>query len=537
MQDRTFRFEIIGRPGASAPGFFIMQLRDYQKEALDQILDDLSTSRTALCVMPTGAGKTELFIALIDEVLRRDPLSRVVVLVNKIKLLEQTKKRFAKVFGEGSIGIYCGSAGFYETGRPITIASIQSIHDIEVDDLGLIVLDEVHNVDQESGRYRDFLTAHPEARIAAFTATPYRSDGYIYGESSLFKGVTFQKSLTDMIESGFLVRPTMKRPDHQHETASLRIRAGEFMAEDVARLVADRGKIGKQIADALPRMEGRRSVVWACANIDHCEMVRDALRDCGELAVGLHSNMTTKARDASQEAFESGKARHMVFVSIVSEGYDYPPIDCVVLMRPIKSPVLYVQTVGRGLRPAEGKENLLVLDYGRVIETVGPLDKPLVPQKGSRKSKPAPMKHCPKCFEYVAMATRECPVCLHQFIADSSPLKSLTVKAREGIDLLSSKIRFINVRSVSMARVISKNGNECLKISYHPDNLIEPAINEFFVWSTEWGYKKAQRRLMELGAPLVADCREQAKKPIMRKPSQIHVDISGKFPDIKKVLF
>jgi len=514
-----------------------MKLRDYQEEALTAILEDLSSNRTALCVMPTGTGKTELFLALINEVLIRDPLSRVVVLVNKIKLLQQTKRRFAPVFGESSIGLYCGSAGFWETDKPITIASIQSIFDIEIENLGLIVLDEVHNVGQESGRYREFLDSHPESRIAAFTATPYRADGVIYGESSLFKKITYQKPIGEMIERGFLVRPTMKKPDHQHETGNLRVRAGEFMAEDVALLVGDQAKIRKQIADALPRMEGRRSVVWACANIAHSEDVRNSLIASGELAVCLHSDMTTRERDHAQEDFESGRVRHLVFVSIVSEGYDYPPIDCVVLMRPIKSPVLYVQTVGRGLRPAEGKENLLVIDYGRVIETIGPLDRPLVPVKGKRKAEKAPVKFCPDCFEYIAMASRQCPICLHDFGIDGSPLKSLTVKARFGGSLLSSRQKEIAIRSVSMSRFISKNGNECLKMTYHPENLLDTAVNEFFVWGTDWGYKKAQKRLMELQVALMANCSEQATMRINRVPRSIEVDLSGKYPEIKKISF
>jgi len=133
-----------------------MELRDYQKEALKFIWADLFKEKKSLCVLPTGTGKTELFIKLVEDYLEAFPGKRALIMLNKIKLLKQTEKRFAPIFGKDRIGIFCGSVGVHETAKPITIASIQSIHDIKVEDLGLIVLDEVHNVDQESGRYRDF---------------------------------------------------------------------------------------------------------------------------------------------------------------------------------------------------------------------------------------------------------------------------------------------------------------------------------------------------------------------------------------------
>jgi hypothetical protein len=148
------------------------------------------------------------------------------------------------------------------------------------------------------------------------------------------------------------------------------------------------------------------------------------------------------------------------------------------------------------------------------------------------------MKFCPECFEYVPSHVRECPVCFHSFRVETTPLKNLTVKAREGMEILSGNLprtREIGIRSVSMFRVISKAGNECLKITYYPDNLIEPAINEFFVWSSDWGYKKAQKRLLELEAPLFSSCLAQSQAPIKRLPKSIVVDLSGKYPEVKKI--
>jgi hypothetical protein len=134
-------------------------------------------------------------------------------------------------------------------------------------------------------------------------------------------------------------------------------------------------------------------------------------------------------KDNNIKEFEDGNLRHLVFVSIVSEGYDYPPIDAIVLMRPTRSPVLYVQIVGRGLRPYKDKVNCLVLDYGRVIETLGHISDPLI--NAGKKSKGVTeikMKFCPQCYEYCQLSAQTCPECEYQFSSSKKEvnLKNLT---------------------------------------------------------------------------------------------------------------
>ncbi|WP_350448928.1 DEAD/DEAH box helicase, partial [Streptococcus pseudopneumoniae] len=89
-------------------------------------------------------------------------------------------------------------------------------------------------------------------------------------------------------------------------------------------------------------------------------------------------------RNNEMEYFLNGEARHMVFVTALSEGWDHPPIDALCLLRPTRSPVLYVQLAGRVLRPYDGKVDSLILDYGNVVKNLGPLDNPRIPKKGER---------------------------------------------------------------------------------------------------------------------------------------------------------
>ncbi len=469
------------------------------------------------------------------------PGIKIVVMVNKVGLLEQTYKRIGKAIGVKDIGTYCGTHGKYETHRPITVSTIQSIHSMPMEKLNLLILDEVHNVSNESGRYFNFIQKNkelnPKLKVVAFTATPYRANGLIYGEGKLFRSITFQKHLKEMIAKGHLVEPHMKRVDHQFNTNHLSVRMGEYDSDQVEKLTSDQNKVSLQIKDALSRMDGRKKIVWACSSIKHCELVCSLLISMGELAVALHSKLEDRA--TALDLFESGWARHMVFVSIVSEGYDHPPIDCIVLMRPTRSPVLYVQTVGRGLRPSPGKDYLLVLDYGKVVESCGPLDNPRMIE-GNRSKKTVDesrdMKFCPSCLEYVEMTSKRCPVCDYEF--PKRDLPELDLQASEHAVLLSRPIlpQSYRVRDVNLEKYISKNGNECLKIVYKTHNVLSWPIPEFFVWGNDWAQRKMQARLVELGVELKPTLEEQAKELVTRKPEEIIV-LEEKFPKIVRLRF
>lgn len=517
----------------------MITLRPYQQEAVDALWEELFTSRTALCVISTGGGKTEIMMRVIARAVEAKPTVRVIILVNKVQLLEQTYRRFGKEFGYVDVGMYCGSINKKSVHNKITIASIQSIYSVDLKSVDMIVLDECHNVDQESGRYFSFLSKYKNAKILAFTATPYRSTGYIYGPKKLFTKITYSRGLKDLIADGFLVRPVIKRMEEKFDTSKLHVRMGEFRQEEVERLTSDEDKVCKQIVDAIPRMIDRRKVVWACSSINHCELVNRLLKSYGEDSCTLHSKMQDAERIEAQRSFERGSARHMVFVSIVSEGYDHPPIDCVVLMRPIRSPVLYVQTCGRGLRLAPNKSDLLVLDYGGVVETLGPLDSPMISSGGGGSKVDVVktgMKFCPQCLSYVTAFSKVCPDC-HYVYPQPNSIEKLFDRAHEGTILSEpKKPKRVEIRSTSLSKFKSKNGNDCLKITYHPTNIFSPPINEYHVWGNQWAERRMMKRLIELDVDLMATLEEQVSQVVKRKPSAINV-LEEKYTKVLSIEF
>lgn len=519
-----------------------MKLRDYQIEATDALWSDLFSESTALCVLPTGTGKGEIIIELIRRSMNKRDI-KIIVLVNKVKLLEQTVRRLSMALGEQSVGAYCGSLAQYDTDRSVTVASIQSIHDVDLNKIHLIILDEVHNVNQKEGRYISFLEKYKakneKLKIVAFTATPYRSTGKIYGESKLFKKISYHRSMPWMIDNKFIVRPTIKKVENQYDVSGLKVRAGDFVAEEVDKLVSNEITVLAQINDALPRLAGRKKIVWACANINHCNKVNDLLFVKDEKSVKLHSQMSEDDRDNAQKEFEEGDARHLVFVSIVSEGYDYAPIDAVVLMRPIRSPVLYVQTVGRGLRLSKDKENLLVLDYGSVVQTLGPVDNPLI--GGGSRSKPEKTKVCKQCSSIIRISSKECPDCGFIFVSEQRDYtKNLTEKPFDLDDILSlgkKKIFTKGVKNVFLSKYKSKAGNDCLLITYETDDFLNLHFKEYFSWSTDYAKRRAQRRLLELDVDLVEPLEEQVKQKPKKIPRSISYFKDGKYEKIDRVNF
>lgn len=488
-----------------------MQLRPYQLELIDAVWQEMFQSPTALAQLPTGGGKTLCFSHLLKKAMEAKPDIRITILMGRIDLVNQTERAIAQVIDRKHIGIYCGSLGRKELSRPITVASIQSIADIELPKVNLLVIDEVHNLDQKSGAYLRFIekaeAVNPRLKIVGFTATPFRTRGYIYGDDMLFKKLCYRKTIQDMIHLGFLCRPILKQSTHAFDTSSLRVRAGEYMQEDVDKLVSNEDTLKLQVKEALARMEGRKSVAWATANIEHCNRVLEALGKEGEYATSVHSKQSRDTRNSNLAAFMGGVCRHMVFVSVLSEGFDYPPIDVVVLMRPTRSPVLYVQTVGRGLRISEGKRDCLVLDYGQVVRELGPLDDPKI--KGKKGDGQAVLKVCPQCQSWVAGGCGTCPDCSYEFPPPPAPEEKLTKRSDDNAKILSeqNKPEIEKLGPAVIAMHEAKSGNLCVRVTYQDRNMMNRwggynGTSEYFVTTSPWAMERLERRLGDISAEI-----------------------------------
>jgi DNA repair protein RadD len=401
-------------------------------------------------------------------------------------------------------------------------------------------VDEVHGVNEETGRYISFIEEqtkkNPKCKIVGFTATPYRSDGYIYGKGKLFTHPTYERGLKFFIDRKYLVPPICKQPDHQIDLSKLRILRGEYRQDDIDAQALNAGMARDQVIDALNRSQGRKKIVWQCSSINHAILIKDILRQEGEASETLHSKMDTPERLTAQFNFEIGAARHLTFVSIVSEGYDYPPVDCIVLMRPTRSPGIMVQTVGRGLRPSPGKEDCLVLDYAGVVATLGPLEAPAIGKKsrGGEKIEQT-QKACPECRTYVSPRALKCPTCGFDWPKLEATKNALT--AAEDLDFLKKQSQEIEVRDVRLSVHVSKAGSLCYKISYFPNGIFLEPLDEYFNVDLGFSMRRFILRAVELGFDVKDNPHETAASKITKIPKRVEFKMDNKYPRIKRLIF
>lgn len=480
-----------------------------------------------LCVKATGSGKTECFIELTR--MAREKGVRVAVLVGRDKLVSQTARRMRAVIDDVAVW----SAGQDEKRiSGVTVISIHSADNLTIPGLRLVICDEAHNLND--GRYAAFLGRHPGVKLVGFTATPWRNGVEIYGEGRRFSRIHYRRGLLKLIEEKFLVPPISKCAPHAFDTKGLEVRGDDFTAKALSNLVDDTGKIRAQLEDAMPRLVDRKKIVWICTDIKHAERVAKAIPENAAL---IHSQKENN--DYAMECFEKGDVRHMVSVMMLSEGYDYPPIDAIVLMRPTRSPTLYVQVVGRGLRPAEGKKDCLVLDYGEVIKNCGPLHEPFTKEfreKSKKEKIEITTKVCPKCLSYVFQEW-PCEDCGYKPEPQARDLTQSLKREASSVDILAAQPVRLRVLGVEAKKYTSAKGNACIRLNFKVEGRLWP-ISQFItshVFSWRQG-KKMIESLQPFEFDNFEECYEACEQLVFELPHGVEVKKDGKYERIERIL-
>ena len=389
-------------------------LRDYQS-------DLLAKGRVGGCLyLPTGGGKTEIGISMCQELL--DQGKSVVWLANRIDLIEQTSRRFLKAgLDHGVI-----QANHIRTAswKPLQIASIQTITRRKMQpSCSAIIIDEAHGA--VSPTFKSFLAANPRATLYGLTATPF-SKGLGKVFSALHVGVT----VSDLTEKGWLVPARFYAPDRP-DLSDVSIVAGEYHEGQLAEAVDKVKLVGNIVDEWIARANNGRTLVFA-TSIKHSEHIRDQFLFRGIACEHIDAYTEADDRITILDRLRSGQTRVVTNCSVLAEGFDLPDLECMVLARPTRSLIRYLQMVGRVLRPAPGKESALVLDHSSTVENLGfPTDDlHLVLDMGSKKVKPAPkpkLHTCPKCKAVSQRKPNPCKAC--GFTPAIAPIE---IDAREG---------------------------------------------------------------------------------------------------------
>jgi DNA repair protein RadD len=397
-----------------------MKLRPYQERALDELWTWFGKHNDGNPIVEAavGAGKSLMIAALAQRADAEHPGTRILVLVHQKELLEQNIEKIMAIWPGVDIGIYSASHGRKQLGKQITYATIGSIYKKahEIGRIDIVLADECHLINpKEIGMWRNFLAdlsiTCPHTRTIGWTGTPFRGNGVwlTAGDDPLFTNIATRVTMRELLELEFLTplvpAPTVTRIDAQ----DVRTSGDDYVISELAK-VTDTAELVEATCSEIVQLaaDRKRWLVFA-VTIAHAEHVRDALLRRGVVAQMVSSETPKAERARLIGDFRAGRIRCLVNVAVLTTGFDVPEVDFIALLRATKSPVLYVQIAGRGMRLAKDKTNCLWADFTDTTTNMGPVDaiKGRLPS-GNRKGD-APMKLCPECGSQNPAAS---PVCI-----------------------------------------------------------------------------------------------------------------------------
>lgn len=404
-----------------------MKARDYQLSAIESIYRYFPVNDgNPLIVLPTGSGKSVVIALFVKGVLERWPGQRILVLTHVKELIAQNFERLNQAWELAPAGIYSAGLNRRDTFDPVIFAGIQSVHN-KASHLGhfdLVIIDECHLINiKNDGMYRKFIEAlkliNPSLRLIGLTATAFRtgSGDITYGEQRIFHDVAYELPIQTLLDRGHLAPLVSKQTAAFIDTSEVNIQRGEFVAKELEAAADQTGLTQAAVSEIIDYGASRRSWLIFCSGVNHAEHVQAEIQSRG-IACGCITGSTPKAeREQLLADYISGDIQALTNANVLTTGFDAPRTDLIAFLRPTCSPGLYVQMAGRGMRPAPGKINCLVLDFAGNVARHGPVDqvRPWIPNKRKRSEADAPTRTCPECDTIVAASVVVCPECGYQW--------------------------------------------------------------------------------------------------------------------------
>lgn len=397
------------------------KLRPYQSDVIEKfraavIIDG---KRKVMLVAPTGSGKTVIAGAIVKDAVARQ--QRVLFFSHRREITGQTSaKLYAVDVDHGII-----QAGFpLRLHEPVQVASVQTLtarairgSAIELPHADLVIVDEAHHTPADT--YRKVLAAYPGAVVLGLTATPCRKDGR--GLGNIFETMIECPQVEDLIDLEFLVPTVVYAPADRIDLSGIRTQAGDYVESQLAERMNTAKLVGDVVTHWHRHGERRRTVVFA-TDVAHSVHLRDEFRKSGARAEHLDGKTPKDERETILKRLAQGEIELVCNCMVLTEGWDCPEASCLILARPTKSTGLFRQMVGRGLRPAPGKANCVVLDHAGAVFEHGFVEEPVVwtldvtrrarnsKHDARRDSYSSRLCDCPKCGA-LRVAGEKCRSC------------------------------------------------------------------------------------------------------------------------------
>lgn len=337
-----------------------MELRPYQQQAKDAIFSEWENGiKKTLLVLPTGCGKTIVFAKVAEECVKGG--SRVLILAHRGELLDQAADKIGK-----STGLGCAAEKAEQTCLGswfrIVVGSVQSmmrekrLNQFPNDYFNTIIIDEAHHCISDS--YQKVLRHFPDAEVLGVTATPDRGDMQNLG--TVFESLAYEYTLPKAIKEGYLSPIKAVTIPLKIDMSAVGVQAGDFKSGDIATAL---DPYLESIAEEMEQYCSNKKTVVFLPLVKTSQKFRDILNNHGFKAAEVNGD--SKDRAEILEAFDKDQYNVLCNSMLLTEGWDCPSVDCIVVLRPTKVRSLYCQMVGRGTRlsPETNKDHLLLLDF------------------------------------------------------------------------------------------------------------------------------------------------------------------------------
>jgi DNA repair protein RadD len=535
------------------------ELRAYQKEQLDALYrwwtHHDAIKEPPIIVAPTGAGKSFTIAMIVDRLWEAwgTEKPRTVVVVPSKELAQQNADKLATVLPPHiSIGYYSASLGRKNARADVVVATIGSIYKDAhlLGGIRCVIIDECHLVNPGGeGRYRRFLNdlaLHTQFAVVGLTATPFRGNGVwlTQGEDPLFCGICHETKIGDLIRDGYLAPLSLPEGGLRTRinTDDVAVTStGDYAVGELEDVVAE---AVQSVADESVRLAAdRQRVIAFTPTVATAEALSAALAARGWSSSVVCGSTPKDLRARRIAGFRSGHVRCLVTVLALATGFDVPDIDAIIWARPSRSPVLYIQGAGRGLRTAPGKMDCLWLDFTDTTDRLGPIDEVSGRDKSRKAGGDAPFTYCPECHAEVRPASLlECPHCGAHLRDEMSPFKAasdapvLSMHRPGGIESLE-------VDNACYYRHTKPGSPDSIRVAYMAGLKVvaqEWVCPEHGGWAASKAVSWLMRHAVDTQAVRGALLQEQSIAPLLdianagglRAPKRIRVSHAGKYPQV-----
>ncbi len=398
-----------------------MKLRPRQEIFVDKCVNALVKHGNTLGVAVVGFGKSYSLSIVIDKMIKNHNAKKVIVLQHRTELKEQNRDKF-NIATENNYTTSFVQGAKKDFSKQVVFGMIQTVgrNLNTLPAFDLCVIDETHRV--MSKQYLEVIKKlkelNPNVKLLGVTATPNRGDGK--GLGKVFSNVADVVSIEETIRAGNLVPPRTYSIDMGQIADLMNVRkiAGEYDQEEVAEALGG-VEITAGIIKHWKELAFTRKTIAFCPTVDYAIKLQAHFEQAGIETALVHGGLSKKNRKIEINSYENGTAKIMFNVAVFTEGYDYPPTSCILLMRQSSYQGTMVQMIGRGLRTVneneypehKNKSDCIVLDFGLSTSLHGSLEDKVNLEDRKKEELEVEEKQCPECYGFIPIRSKICPLC------------------------------------------------------------------------------------------------------------------------------